>query len=258
MFSALKATMAGKNNQSRGLPRPSQQEDPASDDLDASGGLQTVGSPVDSSSRRPSWPTEHPRNKRLPVPSMVSGLQSGPSSMINLRVHEEDEEQILVPPPATRSPRSDLLGRSLGLYSPPLVPMVLQEDDKANLRDWLAELWLVPAQAESRPPGPEVFEWFCHRSQAIGLQVDMCSESLCNGKIILGSYMKKPLWVDHSATTVFFMATSCVALMLGTTNSHHSAGQSFLVPCGQAYSIKNLGAVPAVMFFSWVQAESPE
>lgn len=46
------------------------------------------------------------------------------------------------------------------------------------------------------------FDWFFYQGSAMGLQVDLNSGSICNGKILLGSYTKKPLWVDHSATTV--------------------------------------------------------
>lgn len=49
---------------------------------------------------------------------------------------------------------------------------------------------------------PDHFEWYFYQGRAIGVQVDLNTGSICNGKILLGSYMKKPLWVDHSATTV--------------------------------------------------------
>ena len=46
------------------------------------------------------------------------------------------------------------------------------------------------------------FDWYSYQDRALGFQVDLNSGSICSGKILLGSHMKKPLWVDHSATTV--------------------------------------------------------
>lgn len=56
------------------------------------------------------------------------------------------------------------------------------------------------------------FDWFFYQGSAMGLQVDLNSGSICNGKILLGSYTKKPLWVDHSATTVSTKKTHFCAL----------------------------------------------
>lgn len=49
---------------------------------------------------------------------------------------------------------------------------------------------------------PDQFDWYFYQGRAFGIHVDLNSGTLCSGKMLLGSYMKKPLWVDHSATTV--------------------------------------------------------
>lgn len=56
--------------------------------------------------------------------------------------------------------------------------------------------------AEGAVVTPDQFDWYFYQGRAIGLQVELNGGSFCNGKILMGSYMKKPLWVDHSATTV--------------------------------------------------------
>lgn len=119
------------------------------------------------------------------------------------------------------------------LCAPPLEPLILQPKDKANLTEWFQSLWCttfnskeIPCltekalqddvgvcsdfidahvfiiMAETPEITPDQFDWYSYKGRAIGLQVDLNCGSVCNGKILLGSYMKKPLWVDHSAATV--------------------------------------------------------
>lgn len=54
---------------------------------------------------------------------------------------------------------------------------------------------------------PDQFDWYFYQGRAIGILVDLNCGSICSGKILLGSYMKKPLWVDHSAATVSTLLT---------------------------------------------------
>ncbi|CAL8294206.1 unnamed protein product [Lota lota] len=224
----------------------------ALDALNSSGAPLNIEAPANSCSTRLSWPSNMapPQPNKSLSASMVSGFQSGPSSP----THQEQHEHKSLP---STGPQLSYW-TTLGLYAPPLRPMVLQSQDKANLEEWLSLLWPAHPQAPSNQMCSDDFEWFCHRGWAIGLQVDMCSDSMCNGKIILGSNMKKPLWVDHCAVTVFFITTSCVLLTMNAVDSHYNAGLSFVVPCGHAYSIKNLGDEPAVIFFSRVLKQSPE
>ncbi|XP_059900431.1 histone-lysine N-methyltransferase 2D isoform X6 [Gadus macrocephalus] len=221
------------------------------DALNSSGPPLIIEAPAGPScSTRLSWPPNiaPPQPTKRPSSSMLKGFQSGPSSFVDLEQHEEDE---LASPQWTRTQSSYWL--SLGLYAAPLVPMVLQDQDAANLEEWLAMLWPAPAQELSSQAGSEAFEWFCHQGRVIGLRMDMWSESMCNGEIILSSSMKKPLWVDHCATTVFYVSTSHVLLTLNAVDFRYKGGQSFVVPCGQAYSLENSGDEPALLFFSRVQ-----
>lgn len=68
--------------------------------------------------------------------------------------------------------------------------------------------------ADSPEISPDHFDWYFYQGRAIGLMVDVNGGSFCSGKILLGSYMKKPLWVDHSTTTVsrLLPLTSCVVV----------------------------------------------
>ncbi|KAM6908115.1 uncharacterized protein PEZ65_016426 [Lycodopsis pacificus] len=205
----------------------------------------------------PRSPQNRPPNNETPQDSScqsenrLNTLRSGPSSMIELKVYEEDENLILVPrsfPPALSA--SDLC-------APPLKPLVLQPKDKANLAEWFSSLWSVPVDKGAEVT-PDQFDWFFYRGRAIGVLVDLNCASFCNGKILLGSYMKKPLWVDHSATTVFNLLTSSVSVSIDGKESCFNPGQSFMVPCGHAYNIQNVMAQPAVLYFTRILAESSD
>uniref|UniRef100_A0A4W5L202 Uncharacterized protein n=1 Tax=Hucho hucho TaxID=62062 RepID=A0A4W5L202_9TELE len=87
------------------------------------------------------------------------------------------------------------------LCAPPLRAITLQLEDKANLTDWLSLLWPA-AGKQGGQISPDHFQWFSYRDKALGYKMDLLAETFSNGKILLGSYMKKPLLVDHSATTV--------------------------------------------------------
>ncbi|KAJ4925070.1 hypothetical protein JOQ06_017808 [Pogonophryne albipinna] len=167
-------------------------------------------------------------------------LRSGPSSMIVLDQYEEEDSLIL--PNSTVQPALSLSD----MCAPPLKPMTLLTQDKANLAEWFTNLWALP------------FEWFCYQGRVIGFTMDVNSRSFCNGKMLLGSFMKKPLWVDHSAATVFNLLTSSVSVTINGRESHFNPGKSFMVPCGSAYSIQNVCAQPAVLYFTRIISESSE
>lgn len=181
----------------------------------------------------------------------LKALTSGPSSMIELEQYE-DEDDFILPSSSVNAvlSASDLCG-------PPLKPLVLQLKDKANLTEWFKSLWSTTVEH-----GPEItpdqFDWYFYQGRAIGFLVDLNTGSICNGKILLGSYMKKPLWVDHSATTVFNLLTSSVSVTINGCESRYHPGQSFMVSCGHAYSIQNVTAQPAVLYFTRIWAESSD
>ncbi|XP_031706442.1 uncharacterized protein LOC116385269 [Anarrhichthys ocellatus] len=205
----------------------------------------------------PGSPQNSPPNNEMPQDSTCQSenrlkiLRSGPSSIIELKEYEEDENLILVPPsfPAALS-ASDLC-------APPLKPLVLQPKDKANLTEWFKSLWSVPVDKGAEVT-PDQFDWYFYQGRAFGVLVDLNCASFCNGKILLGSYMKKPLWVDHSATTVFNLLTSSVSVSIDGKESCFNPGQSFMVPCGHAYNIQNVMAQPAVLYFTRILAESSD
>ncbi|CAL9698032.1 unnamed protein product [Knipowitschia caucasica] len=183
-------------------------------------------------------------------PGISTIIRSGPPSMIGLGNYEEDEDielpSSLVQPALCAS----------DLCAPPLRPLVLQPKDRVNLQEWLKCLW--PATDRGCEITPDHFEWYGYQGRAFGLTVDIQTSSICNGKMLLGSFMKKPLWVDHSARTVFNLLTSSVSLIVDRNKSCYSAGQSFMVPPGQAYSIHNLCAQPAVLYFTRVYEEESD
>lgn len=180
----------------------------------------------------------------------LKALRSGPSSMIELVEYDDDNLNLPSSRVAAVLSASDLCG-------PPLKPLILQPKDKANLKEWFKSLWSTSADDASEI-APEQFDWYFHQGRAIGFQVDLNCGTICNGKILLGSYMKKPLWVDHSATTVFNLLTSSVSVTINGSESRYHPGQAFMVPCGHAYSIQNTTSQPAVLYITRVLAESSD
>lgn len=123
--------------------------------------------------------------------------------------------------------------------------------------------WVVPTVAWLIPGGPDItpddFKWYFYKGRAVGIQEDLTCNSICNGKLLLGSFMKKPLWVDHSANTVssvppvprsispllffkshvsssqvFNLLTSSVKVSVNGRESHFTPAQSFMVQSGES------------------------
>lgn len=59
---------------------------------------------------------------------------------------------------------------------------------------------------------PDDFHWHCHAGRAMGHMVDLQNNTFSSGKILLGSYMKKPTQMDLNAVTV---SGVCVSPILG-------------------------------------------
>lgn len=219
---------------------------------DASIPDEGVGKILSMEAEEVSSPPQHnsPQNSSFPSVNTLKAHRSGPSSMIELQEYEEDDNSALVSGAHATLSASDLC-------APPLKPLVLQSKDKANLREWFHNLW--SASVDNGPEiTPDQFDWYFYQGRAFGLLVDLNCGTICNGKMLLGSYMKKPLWVDHSATSVFNLCTSSVSVTINGSESRFNPGQSFMVPCGQAYSIKNILAQPAVLCFTRILAESSD
>lgn len=196
---------------------------------------------------------ETPQNSNCQSENRLKLLRSGPSSMIELKEYEEEVEDNLIPmPPSFHAALS-----VSDLCAPPLKPLVLQPKDKANMTEWFKSLWSVPSDKGAEVT-PDQFDWYFYQGRAIGFLVDLNCRSFCNGKILLGSYMKKPLWVDHSATTVFNLLTSSVSVTIDGKESCFNSGQSFMVECGHAYNIQNATAQPAMLYFTRMFAESSD
>uniref|UniRef100_A0A3Q3CUQ4 Titin-like n=1 Tax=Haplochromis burtoni TaxID=8153 RepID=A0A3Q3CUQ4_HAPBU len=167
-----------------------------------------------------------PDNQETTRDSRSQVHRSGPSSMIELEDYE-DADSIILP-----SSRSTVLLSASDLCAPPLKPLILQRKDMANLAEWFRSLWLATPEGD---PGvtPDQFDWYFYQDRAMGLQEDVSTSSFCSGKLLLGSLMKKPLWVDHSATTVFNLLTSSVGVTIDGCESCFSPGKSFVVESGK-------------------------
>lgn len=46
------------------------------------------------------------------------------------------------------------------------------------------------------------FTWYSYKGKALGIKGDLNYDCFCSGKMLLDSHTEKPMWIDHSATTV--------------------------------------------------------
>uniref|UniRef100_A0A672G2M0 Mif2/CENP-C cupin domain-containing protein n=1 Tax=Salarias fasciatus TaxID=181472 RepID=A0A672G2M0_SALFA len=192
-----------------------------------------------------------PQDDGCHTESTSNFFRSGPSSMIELQEYEEiDDTTCLTSGVQAELSPSDLCG-------PPLKPLVLQPKDKSNLAEWFKCLWSTATKSDAVVT-PDQFDWYFYQDKAMGLQVEQNAGSFCSGKMMLGSQMKKPLWVDHSATTVFNVMTSSVSVIIDGSESCFNAGQSFMVNCGRAYSIRNVTSQPAMLLFTRMSADGSD
>uniref|UniRef100_A0A3Q2XTY7 Uncharacterized LOC109529038 n=2 Tax=Hippocampus comes TaxID=109280 RepID=A0A3Q2XTY7_HIPCM len=180
-------------------------------------------------------------------------LQSGPVSMIELEPHHDADL------PSTRRPPAEL--SVCDMCAPPLKPCTLRAGDRNDLGEWLQLLFPTTLTGENHKNSavsPDQFDWYFYKNGTMGIVEDLHCWNFSHGKMLLGSFMKKPLWVDHSATMVFFLLTSSVRVNVDCVESCVHAGNSFMVPCGHAYSIQNLAEQPAFLCFNRMLTESPD
>lgn len=57
---------------------------------------------------------------------------------------------------------------------------------------------------------PDDFHWHSHAGRAMGHMIDLQNNTFSSGKILLGSYMKKPAQLDLDAVTVSDFGCVCV------------------------------------------------
>ncbi|XDV47452.1 hypothetical protein PO909_017073 [Leuciscus waleckii] len=177
-------------------------------------------------------------------------FRSGPSSMLEIQQHDEDDDDIDLPSSRV-TPHVRQAARVLAhcdLCGPPLQPVVLENEDWDNLYVWFSHLW-PPASKNGRVISPDDFHWHSHGGRAIGHVVDLQRHSFSHGKILLGSFMKKPSQVDHDVVTVFNIISSCVRVDIDGVRSVYNCGEVFMIPSEQAYSIHNLCQEPAVLIY---------
>ncbi|KAM9416569.1 uncharacterized protein ACWYII_023063 isoform 2-T2 [Salvelinus alpinus] len=190
---------------------------------------------ADSTSSVPQQPQPNPKT------AVLKGFKSGPSSMIELEYYEENDDFCVrsfrvTPHPSVHQSVPPGIVLSVPeavteLCATPLRAITLQLEDKANLREWMALLWPATGK-QGGQISPDHFQWFSYRDRALGYKMDLLAETFSNGTILLGSYMKKPLLVDHSATTVYNLLTSSVSVTINGKENHYNPGQTFMVPCG--------------------------
>ncbi|KAK9953351.1 hypothetical protein ABG768_017351 [Culter alburnus] len=184
-----------------------------------------------------------------------AAFRSGPSSMLELQQRDEEDDDIDLPssrvtPHVRQAPR---VFAHCDLCGPPLQPVVLEDEDWNNLHAWFSHLW-HPASKNGRVISPDDFHWHSHGGRAMGHAVDLQSCSFSHGKILLGSYMKKPSHVDHDMVSVFSIISSCVRVDIEGVKSVYNSGEVFMIPSGQAYSILNLCQEPAVLIYHRTQS----
>ncbi|XP_034145377.1 uncharacterized protein si:ch211-161h7.4 isoform X2 [Esox lucius] len=203
--------------------------------------------------------TGHGRNK---LSDMSRAFESGPSSMIELEDYENEDvclpSSLVKPhpfvPPGSVLPYPEVVAQ---LCPPPLRVITLQLRDRDHLSKWLSLLWPA-SRKHGGQIGPDHFQWFSYQDRALGCRVDLLAETYSCGTVLLGSYMKKPLLVDHYATTVFHLLTSGLTVTIDGVEVHYDPGHAFTIPCGRAYSLHNLTQEPAALHFTRMLTESAE
>ncbi|XP_052399081.1 serine/arginine repetitive matrix protein 2 [Carassius gibelio] len=183
-------------------------------------------------------------------------FRSGPSSMLELQRHDEEDDDIDLPSSkvilSTRvtahEGQAPRVLAQCDFCGPPLQPIVLEEEDWNNLHEWFSHLW-PPASKDGRVISPDDFHWHSHGGRAMGHMVDLQSHSFSHGKILLGSFMKKPPQVDLDTVSVFSIISSCVRVDIDGVKSVYNSGQVFMIPSGHMYSIQNLCQEPAVLIY---------
>ncbi|TSK98421.1 hypothetical protein Baya_5335 [Bagarius yarrelli] len=137
-------------------------------------------------------------------------FKSGPSSLIELERYEEHEDVELpssrIIPPTQVAPR---VLSECDLCGPPLKPIVLDTEDWDNLCVWFAHIWPNMSK-KSKSISPDDFHWHCHAGRAMGHMVDLQNNTFSSGKILLGSYMRKPAQMDLNAVTSVFSLPVCL------------------------------------------------
>ncbi|XP_072544985.1 uncharacterized protein [Salminus brasiliensis] len=175
-------------------------------------------------------------------------FKSGPSSMIELERFEEHEDSDL---PSSRMQHIPRVLSDCDFCGPPLQPIVLEAEDWDNLCVWFAHLW--PSSSKDGQVfsiiSPDDFHWHSYGGRAMGHMVDLQNNAFSNGKILLGSYMKKPPQVDLHAVTVFNVVSSSVRVEIDGVKVVYNSGQAFMTPRGQSYSIHNVCREPAVLWY---------
>ncbi|KAL4635383.1 hypothetical protein GN956_G14660 [Arapaima gigas] len=225
--------------------------------------------PAAGGSQRARW-----SGRRSSDGESLKGFKSGPSSMIDPGIYEDHRAM---------SPLCDEGGVSQStICQPPLSPIVLQVEDRADLVMWLQNVLSTSGQialvAFKEPRRafesvgtqeklfvassdgtsvitPEHFRWYGYRGRAMGVRLDLSSDSFCCGKVLLGSYMKKPLQVDTRAVSVYNILTSSLRVKINGVETVLSPGETFMVPRGHEYEICNLTAEPALLFYTRMLSE---
>nr|XP_055038497.1 eukaryotic translation initiation factor 5B isoform X3 [Misgurnus anguillicaudatus] len=201
------------------------------------------------------------RNQSVRVSSGPSTLyvdaafRSGPSSVLELQRHDEDDDDIDLPSSKVTPYLSRHVPRVLSqcdLCGPPLQTIVLEEEDWNNLQTWFAHMW--PPASKGQTVSPDDFHWHSFGGRAMGHAVDLQESSFSHGKILLGSFMKKPPQMDIDTVSVFSIISSCVRVEIDGVKSVYNSGQVFMIPSGRVYSIHNLCQEPAVLIYHRTQS----
>lgn len=185
-----------------------------------------------------------------------AAFRSGPSSVLELQRHDEEDDDIGLPSSRVTPYLSRHVPRVLSqcdLCGPPLQTIVLEEEDWNNLHTWFAHLW-PPASKEGRTVSPDDFHWHSYGGRAMGHAVDLQESSFSHGKVLLGSYMKKPPQMDIDTVSVFSIISSCVRVEIDGVKSVYNSGEVFMIPSGKVYSIHNLCQEPAVLIYHRTQS----
>lgn len=185
-----------------------------------------------------------------------AAFRSGPSSMVELRSFEDDEEDQTLPS-TLRSPCSPQL--TAGVCGPELRPLTLDSVDSNNFTAWIRQHWTTSRIKFDAQLCAGHFRWYTCERRALGHRIDQLSSSHISGKLVLGSHMRKPVPQDTHPTTIFTVCTGSVRVRMSSVRpAIYDPGHVFRVPQGEAYTLDNMTPVPCVLVYHQLLPEGSE
>ncbi|XP_066567147.1 titin [Amia ocellicauda] len=182
------------------------------------------------------------------------GYESGPSSIRTITYEDDghfdnDQENTILGVPS--SGRKSRLQASKNPQKEACLNKVqLSTEERRKLYLWLRDYWSISAQEFTQTIILDKFQWYECSGKYMGLIEDFECTLFRQGKMLLGSFMKKEFGHFMSNSLVFNILNGYVNVKVGFEEQDLSSGDIFYVPSGQMYSVCNLTEEPALFLYT--------